>query len=110
MAKVTRKQICQAFKDAVPLLARSEEDITWYSCSRGGPNKEEFICLALSPSVISAASNAARQVITDRIGHTGSLKAWVSDQGLCDYSRITVLDMQTYRHRWLQALIEEFSG
>jgi hypothetical protein len=106
---VTRKQICQAFKDAVPRLARNEEDIAWYSCSRGS-NKEEFICLAISPnSLETQAMRAARNIIDNRIDCFGSVRYWLLDKGI-PKKDITTNNVQEYRHRWLQSLIKEFSS
>ena len=101
--KVTNKQIAEVFIKAKEQL-----------CSEGGYTyKTNYICFAISYSMFgtTAARAAARKVIAKRLGRCNTVTAW-----LCVNKHITENDfkgksqqIQQYRHRWLDSLIEEFS-
>lgn len=69
-------------------------------------NKCQHICSALH-RVNTVGAKMARDVIADRlIGKRDTVYQWLKRQG---YSPTTD-QIQAYRHRWLNALIEEFTA
>lgn len=103
-ANVTRQQIADAFRAAKRRLWKG----------RGSSfGKETYICYALSTT---DAGLAAQRIIMQRLGKRGqyvsSVDTWlrrcgfVSGFGMPNYDRL----VQSYRHRWLDALIKEFSS
>lgn len=97
--KVTRKQIADAFR-----LAKSR---LWDGRGTRG-FRSWFICLALDED---PAGNEAKQIIMQRLGGEMIVDHWLINRGFIstmapDYDLI----VQDYRHRWLDALIEEFSS
>ena len=56
--------------------------------------------------------STAIEVITERIGSTMALESWLHEQGI-DWREGRSKghnQMEAYRHRWLDALIEEFEA
>lgn len=101
MSTIERKEIAAAFRAAKSMLAKPPLML--------GSN---FICIALeySQSLDSARSNAAVDaaigVIRYRMCGSATLESWLRKHlGVCAADEF---DMQAYRHRWLDALIEEF--
>lgn len=103
MRKVTRKQICRAFENAVPHLAPPTGPIE-------GLWQKTFICYAIDDSTHprdKEIAKAAKLIIHNRIEGCGTVRQWLYEQGIRDLSWE---NQQEYRHRWLQSLIEEFSS
>ena len=107
---VTRAQIAKAFKAARRHLA-----ISWVQDGRTA-----YICLAIVEAremneISRSAADAAMKVIGNRLGHNqATVGLWLvanvpeSHHILKgDWKNNTII--QAYRHRWLDALIEEFS-
>ena len=53
--------------------------------------------------------STAIKVITERIGSTIALECWLHEQGI-DCGHHGPEQLVAYRHRWLDALIEEFEA
>jgi len=98
----TNKEIAEAFKRAVPILARNESECSWL-------NWNEYICHSLELSTPLAGAMAARNVIHTRLNGPGSVVTWLLKQGI-PAEDLTKDNVQAYRHRWLQELIREFSA
>lgn len=90
-----RKQIASALKYAKRKLSHT-----------GFDTKNNHICFALSDSV---GANMARSIIMRRLGKAGSVTYWLGQKGLIKIYGYNKSLVQAYRHRWLNALIEEFS-
>ena len=107
MAKVSNKQIAEAFRNAVPWLRNGVGGLY-----RGG--KHEFMCYAISAgnggardsAKVDAAGEAAQKVISKRLGDCATLNCWLFCRGIDWW----LGDIQAYRHAWLQQLIEEFDN
>lgn len=97
----SRKQLAAEFKAAKKKLATTRHE--WVS-----RKKEEFICHSLT-------SQQAKEIIRVRMNHSGSLNHWLvqnvpSALKLANKNNVEFEEqVQEYRHRWLDALIEEFS-
>ena len=103
MAKITNKQIANAFRKAVPFLRTDELD--------GG--KTSFICFAVDDAtdcgrVDRRACDKACEIIGKRLGvGCGSIHTWLRRQGIPEKD-LTHDRVQAHRHAWLQQLIKEF--
>ncbi len=79
-----------------------------------GTRQEYFICHAIdraahiTPRLACYADNA-KAVIQKRIFPYGNVKYWLEENAKIPRLKLTYNDVQDYRHRWLQALIKEFS-
>jgi len=51
----------------------------------------------------------AMRTIVERIGNEGTLNSWLSLRGV-SFRKQTLSLMQSYRHAWLDQLIEEFEA
>ena len=100
-----RKSIRKALKTAKPFLSPA------FLCS----NKRQFICHALEDAVGRGITYRemvlAKRMIMDRLGEDyytieGFLEATIGKEVFESVNRD---DVQKYRHRWLDALIKEFS-
>lgn len=70
--------------------------------------KNYLICYALS---YGQGTNLVRQIIHERLGNCNSVATWLVSNGYIKYSRPDFRkQVQTYRHRWVDALIKEFSN
>lgn len=99
---VTRKQIAEAFKAAKPYLKKGEIPES--------PNDCTFICFALAYCKAPAhATDAAAEVIMERLYPCSSVYGWLQQHAGVPGVDITPENLQKYRHRWLDSLIEEFS-
>ena len=112
MAKVSKKEIAQAFRNAVPRLYRTDAEKRRCPARRCG---NEFICHAIfdgnntgtyESKAITTVGAAARRVIEKRIRPYGTINSWLRHQGV----EIWNGDIQVYRHAWLQQLIQEFDN
>jgi hypothetical protein len=98
--------ILSALKAAKVVLSKT------YRCE----NKEQFICHALKRSAREGRTSwhfaeLAEKMIMERIGlEYYALEIWlVMKLGQAAYDQAPVDAVQVYRHRWLDALIKEFS-
>ena len=102
MAKVTRAQIAQVFRTAVPHLARNIQD---------RKSKSSFICFAISDAanntVLEGAADAACLIIEKRLEGSSTLGDWLLKKGVKE-ELITVDRLQKHRHYWLKQLISEY--
>jgi len=86
---------------------------TAFRIARAGIAAEQFsfICVALQYSQGSFRARArAMKIIQTRMGGSLSLEWWLYEQGVVSAYPGTIRkgQMQAYRLRWLDALIEEF--
>ena len=77
-------------------------------------DREQFICHALrrlrGRSIISCVvHDRAKRLITERLLPYGNCVESFLDVMCIDYQSCHRDEVQKYRHRWLDALIEEFS-
>lgn len=106
--KAQRRLICEAFKAAKPWLAHTNQDDTY-------GRDPLFICLALERTD-APGKYLAGNLIMSRLGEHHTVSAWLHANVINarralnrrGYEARTEL-IQEYRHRWLDALIEEFS-
>jgi hypothetical protein len=99
----TRALILDALLAAKPFLA------TTLPCC-----KERYICTAISTASECGYSDAAgarlaRAMIEERIAPLYTIESWLSINVPDAYDARYKNVVQQYRHRWLDALIEEFS-
>lgn len=97
-SKDERRLIVGALTACKPYLAKTERDI------RDG-SKRMFICHALNHSWHSGA-DLAKKVIMTRLAGNPTVGQWLHRRGLVG----TRVEIQQYRHRWVDALIQEFSA
>lgn len=106
--KAQRRLICEAFKAAKPYLAHTVQE--YHNCG-----KQMGICYAMFRSG-GPGRYLAWNVIEDRLKGHDTVDAWLHANVINarralnrrGYEARTEL-IQEYRHRWLDALIEEFS-
>lgn len=105
-----RRNIAKALRLAKKRLSRKH-----------GPNEPNlYICLCLnqvaeatkSPGIVEGCQDA-KEIIQDRLTPFSSVGGWLDRMvgfGYGDYSyHLQAGHIQDYRHRWIDALIEEFS-
>ena len=103
-----RRHIANAFKNAKEFL--------WDGLGLYRPGaSERYICTALtraqtvSPIRLFGCVNA-RNIIAERMDNrAATLESWLSSYANVPEEQLTDENMQAYRHRWLDALIAEFS-
>ena len=96
----TRKEIARAFRNAKSHLKTGAV----------GPGSY-FVCIAIimHPGTPRRISDAAQKVVSDRIAPHPSVAAWLRLQPEVCHGNMDTKNLQEYRHRWLDSLIEEFS-
>lgn len=107
MKQSERIEIANVFRDAKSRLAKNAAE-----CRPSNLTYEEYICWAialLQGNHLPHAKSAAKKVISDRLGEDYSLETWVISNIPGMYFPVDKNELQAYRHRWLDALIEEFS-
>jgi len=106
MNKKSRLAIANAFRLAKQRLARNSEELF-------APGASRYICYALADVTLPwGVLNNASNVVCDRIRPYAFLEDWLNAK-IPDYDCLEYEErrdnVQAYRHRWLDALIEEFS-
>lgn len=114
-----RAKIAEVFKLAKPHLWNGLNGVGL----NGGfapPGTEEYLCYAIRCVFVHADVDMiepieqAQQIVLNRLGDHASVEGWLGNKGCLDglpsdKSFIT-RQVQLYRHRWLDSLIEEFSA
>jgi hypothetical protein len=107
MKQVSNKEIAAVFKEAKKYLATSK-----------GDNKTTYICIAINEVSdtkyrLFNSCVCARSIINERLGESFTVGSWLAHNGFItnnDFNdRKYQNQLQKYRHRWLDSLIEEFS-
>lgn len=103
MAKM--KKTSEAFREAKKHLNRGGEDKTDYICSAIGQAEHAGM-------VTSRAAYRARATISIRLGDNPAVTSWLKERGFVPMkqSPFNNVQVQKYRHRWLNALIREFEA
>lgn len=85
--------------------------------NRGNEDKSDYICGAIWEAervdlVTARAADRAKYVISSRLGDDVSVTSWLKVRGFVPMSKSPYnnLQVQKYRHRWLNALIREFEA
>ena len=103
-----RKEIAEIFRQAKKVLAKDRYDCGYRVDGR--TLCEEYICHAIERvGKFSDYRDPALAVIQARLGDVISLETWVIRNVPGVEYPVNKDEMQAYRHRWLDALIEEFS-
>lgn len=104
--KTQRKEIYKQLVAAKTHLVK-EFPYTW----EGNSDKSEYICfavdIAMGHSPGRGGTYSAKEVIMDRLGGYATVNGWLC-KNISGFEYATMDDIQAYRHRWLDALIEEF--
>jgi len=105
--KEQRKEIAAVFRAAKKYL--------WNGRAYGpNPGNWVYICFAIDDTrrqggKSGQAADNATSVIQDRLTPRGCVDSWLAHEAKVDVSLLHPANVQAYRHRWLNALIEEFS-
>lgn len=103
-----RKEISEIFRQAKKVLAKDLSDCSYLV--NGHTQYEEYICHAIEKvGRFDRYRGPALAVIHDRLDNVYSLETWVISNIPGMYFPVDKDELQAYRHRWLDALIEEFS-
>jgi hypothetical protein len=85
--------------------------------SKGNKDKTDYICCAIHDAecadlVTGRAADRARHVIQRRLKDNVSVTSWLKDRGFVPMNKdpYNNVQVQKYRHRWLNALIREFEA
>ena len=85
--------------------------------NRGNEDKTDYICGAIggvehAKLVTSKAADRARAVIGTRLRDNVSVTSWLKERGFVPINQdpYNNVQVQKYRHRWLNALIKEFEA
>jgi hypothetical protein len=99
------KKTSEVFRAAKKYLNRGNEDKTDYIC--GAISDVEYAKLATA-----RVADRARHVINSRLGEEVSVTHWLKVRGFVPMNKSPYnnLQVQKYRHRWLNALIREFEA
>lgn len=101
--KQQKRAMVQALEKAKKYLAVSADD---------DGRKSSYICCALPQN---KGGDLVRKVINERLEQQPTVRSWLDIHGYLrsDYYRLSerakYAQHQAYRHRWIDALIEEFS-
>lgn len=105
--KEQRKEIAAVFRAAKKYL--------WDGHGVYLASSSVYICCAISDvyylggtSIQAAAANAT-SVIQASLGYHSCVESWLAKVAKVDVSLLNPANVQAYRHRWLDALIKEFS-
>ena len=105
-----RKEIAEIFRQAKKVLAKDRYDCSSYRVN-GHTQYETYICHAIGKvGLFARYRDPALAVIHDRLDNVYSLETWVISNIPGMYFPVDKNEMQAYRHRWLDSLIEEFSN
>lgn len=103
---VSRKQIHKALIKAKKHLARNNNECYWFVTSQ----RESYICYAIKYYIPNEeVVDATRDIIERRLAPCGSVPQWLERVAKVPEHLLTTDNVQAYRHRWLDSLIEEFS-
>lgn len=115
MAKISNTSVADAFKAAKPFLRIGENDIV-------DNGKTTYICYALQTArnkklISDRQLSRARNIIMYRLDagkkdgapSRGSVGSWLQIVARVPRKDLSYNNVQAYRHRWLDSLIEEFS-
>jgi hypothetical protein len=102
--KEQRKEIADAFSWAKVFLNDDN-----YS-----PFKEDFICFSINRACVAnvmfpSTASTIKSIISSRLGSYHTVVDFLCNTLKINEEEISYEDLQTYRHRWLDSLIEEFS-
>ena len=104
---MSKKYSAAQRKRFVAALIEAKTKLDTGSRTKSNKNKKEYICFALGSS-----SETAEELIMYRLrnstGGSGTVAGYLSYQGVPN-RQLTVKNVQEFRHRWVDALIEEFS-
>lgn len=103
---VKMKKTSEVFRAAKKYLNKGNQD-----------EKTDYICSAigyaeLDDLVTARAADRARRVIGVRLDDNVSVTSWLKDRGFVPMNKSPYnnVQVQKYRHRWLNALIREFEA
>ena len=103
----TDRQIAEAFEAAKKITALNGAE-----CISG--TKFEFICYALKhvalPGSAAATAIIMRRFVNEDGNFVGTIQSWLSYQANIVSTLLTDDNVQAYKHRWLDSVIEEFGG
>lgn len=105
--KEQRKEIAAVFRAAKKYL--------WDGKAYGpNPGSWVYICFAIDETLrksgkSSQAAANATSVIQARLGSRSCIESWLAHVAKVGVSLLHPANVQAYRHRWLKALIKEFS-
>lgn len=105
MNKIDRALIAETLKGAKRYLSRRMED-----------NKYEHICHAVHQFSDWRGRDLTKRVIAERLGAWNdpgaprTVYCWLLDAAKVEGALLTYENVQKYRHRWVDALIKEFSA
>ena len=100
---VSNKDIVEAFKAAIPRLAKTKKQID-------AGDGYEFICRAIDKVVLPIEHRAAaKEIISSRIYPSNTFCNWLFDKGFRE-AHTNGDKMQSHRHAWLKLLVEEFES
>jgi len=108
-AAAERKALRQAFKAAKIYLATNSEEI-----DGAKPRREEFICCSVDQAhfnghISQESAHRAEALIMNRIYPSVTACQWLAAELGVDMMHLEEDDVQQWRHRWLDSLIQEFS-
>jgi hypothetical protein len=101
--KKDRKKIAQVFKEAKKHLWDGNEGSAGRVC----------ICFAIDTAVTDCySSRSAIRIVMNRLSGEPTVRRYLSilaERGIVKPEHLTDENIQMFRHRWLDALIKEFS-
>lgn len=103
-----RRELAAAFRAAKPLLWSGKDRVI-------PPGQTGYICYALRGayfrgSVLGPTSRLAQELIAGRLDGHSTAVDWLYHRRGVPMSLLTSENVQDWRHRWLDMLIEEFSS
>lgn len=106
LTKEERLAVGEAFKAAKKYLYSGKGDM--------GPKHRNHICYSLVLAQnynmnLADAAFTAMDIVSSRLGKSSTVTSWLNKQKEVNPDDMTTKNIQAYRHRWLDALIEEFS-
>lgn len=95
-------------------MFRTAKTYLWDGQGMYQPSSHDYICCAISDAYYMGGASAtavahATSVIRARLGSFTRVESWLVHVTKVDVSQLRPANVQAYRHRWLDALIKEFS-
>ena len=107
---VTNKKVAKVFSKAVNKLARNQDEVD-------NTDKMIYVCMAVMQangafcfSVANEQTQEACRIINKRLDGCNDIRVWLKSKANIPESQLTSDNLQEYRHRWLQSLIDEYSS
>lgn len=101
-------------RKAIAKMLTAAKKYLWDGQGKKRKNMRVCICFAIEAAwqdgQYKLGGTLARQVISHRLGNEALVEYWLLREAKVPMHLIVPINVQPYRHRWVDALIQEFSS